>query len=246
MFSADALTHGPTGFLPINLDGFHSFRLAAVDASRLPGLLVHPWHAGGRGLVFRRYGDARASHVAGHRIVQREHLASRILGGVRVVAYKNGDPLDCRATNLLSQLPSTPAPIQPGVVVSRLDGYQDALAALSDAVFVQQLKAHARGRATPSRATVEQTRAFLEELFTMPVLYEARLHDLAQRFSDQVGHKYSASQMHKILQGRSLHVPGFDYARLQALRPSLSDRARQREETFRMFGDYGRKPRNFS
>lgn len=216
-------------FLPLNLrDPNPRQLLAAVDECFLDDLLQYNWKCGSRGLVVRSYSNPVSSAKEGRKVTGVEHLARRILGITlgTPVFWVNGDPLDCRACNLLTS--SASRELFPNRTVSQLDGYAEALKGrtANHAAFM----AHQRAGFRYSRLTAEQVRQFLDDVQHQPFLgRKATLQHCVEHLEGETGVRVTLGQMSLILRGESLRVPGYNYEALRASRPTRHEVALQRE-----------------
>lgn len=226
----------PYVFLPINLTTKKPYlsTLAVVDASFAeahPHVSSGVWRTSARGTVFRQYTGGSSRDELGRPVRVTEQLAHAVLGCAPFspTFAANGDPLDCRGDNIqmASDVVAARANAHlyaPGVVVSTLEGYNEALNELATHAdfYINHLARHRAARLSPADVLKLLEAALSGDMRGQSVA------NVAAWVNEELGVRLHVNQLRQILMGASLRQPGFDYAALKATRPSPRERALQR------------------
>jgi hypothetical protein len=144
--------------------------------------------------------------------------------------FVNSDPLDCRAANvaLAKNLPEArtiAASYKPDSVIAKLPGYNEALNELRTN---PQYYGACVIRRRSTKLTEAQVAALLKSVSPGGPLETEPIASIAAWAEAEFGVKLYPSQARALIMGESQPVPGFDYAKLKAARPTRRDRAVER------------------
>ena len=223
----------PYAFIPVNVNRPGMWpRLAVVDRECAEAVHRLPWRSSAKGTLSRQFSEPGQRDARGLLVRSTEQLAHRVKGlaPYSPTYFVNADPLDCRAANvaLAKNLPEAralAAGYKPDSAVAKLPGYNEALNELR---FNSQFYEACVIRRRSTKLTEAQVAALLKSVSPGGPLEKESIASIAAWAEAEFGVKLYPSQARALIMGESQPVPGFDYAKLKAARPTRRDRAVER------------------
>ena len=218
------------GYLPLNLRGTlngASYYLARIDAVFRDDLLQYNWKSTPRGAVFRVFRDVPNTRDTGKSINHVELLALRLLDLEPYTPWHpaNGDVLDLRLSNIKAgTAPEHLQRVEPASSFRDLPSYA---AAAADRLQQRQAYAQLLRFGPAPRLNEDQVRTLLEAVRSDPLLRGATLVSISRWMRSRFGVGFYPSFLLRVLRGDALHVRGFDYGSILAIRKSRVEVARK-------------------
>ena len=210
-------------FLPTNLSSALPV-LVRVDAELRPELLRYTWQYVKRtGRVIRRNVWDNHQVKDGARVLVDVPLERVIWPADELthIGFLNGDCLDFRRDNLFTVLFSDAKKgVEPGSTFASEASYREAVRELHERLDYYR----AESKSSRNNFSIAKTREVLDYIkehcagwgfYATAAHVCARLNDMKLM---------SPFQIHRIIQGKSCHVPGYDYAALAATRTAKPGR----------------------
>ena len=223
----------PYAFIPVNV-GRHGVAapLAVVDRECAEAVHRLPWRSSSKGTLSRQFSEPGQRDARGLLVRSTEQLAHRVkaLPPYSPTYFVNADPLDCRAANvaLAKNLPEArtiAASYKPDSVIAKLPGFNEALNELrTNAQYYEACVIRRRS----TKLTEAQVTSLLTQVLPGGPLEKESIASIAAWAEAEFGVKLYPSQARALIMGESQPVPGFDYAKLKAARPTRRDRAVER------------------